>query len=120
MIFLIEKEYTDFKPFEHSKLKQIEIYRIDQRTVKDPKELKFNKHDRENWFKEGENHRISNNMITRDRREKGWVMDCTIEDIKELSESFGQIRIESYADEYRQLDFSDLPVIRICQGYDCD
>lgn len=120
MLFLIKKGYYDFKPFEDPNLKEIEVYRISQRTVKDPKQMKHNKHDRENWYKEGENHRVSNGMITRDHKEKGWVMNCTIEDIKELSESFGHIRVESYADEYRQLDFSDLPVIRICQGYECD
>lgn len=115
MLFKIEKGYTDFKPIDDPRLKEIEIYRIEQRTVDDPKKLTHNQYDRENWYKQGENHRISNKMITRDVKEMAWVMDCTIEDIKELSNSFGRIIIEGFVDEYQQLNGGDLPVIRLCE-----
>jgi hypothetical protein len=118
MLFKIEKGWNDHKPFEEfsktPKLKQADVYRVQQRTVNDPQKLTHNKYDRENWYKEGENHRIIDGEITRDRKEKAWVMDCTIEDIKELTKAFGEIRIENWDNQYKQLNGEDLPIIRIC------
>lgn len=81
-----------------------------------------------NWFKGGENHRLVDGIkghgdkkwITRDDRVEGWVMECDIKDIMKLTECPGVIHIENYADEYKQLDGSDLPVIRLCEGYECE
>lgn len=111
MLFKIERGWNDFKPLDHPKLKQIEIYKVNQRTVDNPLKLPHHVPVRKTWYDEGENHRISGGMITRDERELAWVMDCKIQDVMDIC--CGELTIENWDEEYKQLNGEDLPVIRL-------
>jgi hypothetical protein len=97
ILFKIEKGYNDDKPFEEvgaePKLQKIEAYRVHQRTVDNPKKLINDPKLAKTWYENGENHRLVDGLgnqgdkrwITRDEKVKLWVIDCTIQDIYDLS-----------------------------------
>lgn len=69
---------------------------VDSRTVDDPKKLNI-KSDRENWYKEGTNHRVENGKIRRDFEEEGWFIDInSLEELIEFKNEVGAIIIQRH------------------------
>ena len=79
--------------------------RQDERTVSDPKDLKFS--DATEWYAHGQNHRAVNNHIIRDFPEETWVIRInTLENLMEFIKKYGVIvltdeELEIY-DDYRE------------------
>ena len=70
-----------------------EYIRIDERTVDNPQKLNFYA-DREDWYNYGFNHRVENNHIKRDFKEKAWYINVdNLEDLLNLNEKYGEIII---------------------------
>jgi hypothetical protein len=88
---------------------QIDGFRVDERTVKDPSKIP----DGEKWYKEGVNHRLVKGHICRDFPTKLWVMEInSLEELMKFSKKYGELVIRD--DDWAA---KDMPMIEIYDDY---
>lgn len=95
---------NDAKPCDNANYE--EVAWIDRRIVSRPEDLAYDSH---TWLLEGSNHRVENDMITRDLKAYAWTIEIT--DIIEFSKQYGEIIITAIPRNYY------LPKIEIYDDY---
>lgn len=109
MKFLVSRtSIWDDEKSPYEKAYKDKYIRVDTRTVDDPKKLKI----KEDWYSEGENHRVENGYIKRDFESTAWFVDIsTLEDLIKLKNEVGDLVIQS------SFQNEDLTEIEIYDGY---
>ena len=84
-------DWSNCKPcegaFEDSYIK------VDERMIDTPEKFKL-KSDREEWYKNGENHRVENGHIKRDFEFKGWFINInSLDQLNQFVKTYGDIVI---------------------------
>jgi len=83
----------DDKPCEEAYLDKY-IY-TDERQINDPSKFYY-KENKENWYKEGKNHRVEDGHIKRDFENEAYFINInSLEELNELSNKYGELVISS-------------------------
>ena len=112
MKYMIKRTSTyveDIKPCEEAYLDK--YISIDERVINDPKNFNCES-DRENWYKEGKNHRVEYGHIKRDFKDKAYFIDInSLEELNKLSNKYGDLIIRECWDN------PNIPCIEIYDNY---
>jgi len=101
--------WTEAKPCKEAY--QIDGFRVDERTVKDPSKLSCD--DKDTWYEKGVNHRVIKGHIYRDFPAKFWVVDIdSLEELMKFSKKYGDLIISEYT-----MWAKDFPSIEIYDDY---